>query len=207
MGQWQVYDYDPTEWKDLLGADMIVLRGYEPQTFSQPVFFLIMQSKTETSFHPPEVCYAAQGYKIQEEGKVEVALTDATWSKGTFDPDLPFKKLVITKEAEGEITERRLVLYCYVKGNQFTTDTVTMLRISALIPIEGSYEGVLDIEKDFIDQAIPLMFDPDEEDKWNPIARELAGWGVGGYAIIALLVGIPLAILVYPRTRWGRGMK
>ncbi|NQT72264.1 MAG: exosortase-associated EpsI family protein [Chloroflexi bacterium] len=203
VGQWTGFEYDAEGWKERLGADIMLMRGYMPQAFSQPVFFLIMQSETASSFHPPKVCYGGQGYKIEEEGKEDVVLTDTIWTRESANTSMPFKKLVIFKESDdGKITERRLVLYNYVKGNQFTTDTVTMLRISALIPLEGSYDGVLDIEKDFIEQALPLMFEPDEEgEKWNPIAREMAGWGAIGYAIIVLLVAIPLAIIIFPRIK------
>ena len=69
IGKWEGYDYDATEYVELLGADIIVLRRYEPKTFTQPVFLLIMQAKTESSFHPPDICVRAQRYEIQEEGE------------------------------------------------------------------------------------------------------------------------------------------
>jgi len=70
IGKWQGYDYDATQYIELLGADIIVLRRYEPKTFTQPVFLLIMQAQTESSFHPPDICVRAQRYEIQEEGEV-----------------------------------------------------------------------------------------------------------------------------------------
>jgi len=43
FGKWEGYEYDTTRYVELLGADVMLLRGYEPTTFSQPVFFLILQ--------------------------------------------------------------------------------------------------------------------------------------------------------------------
>jgi len=91
-----------------------------------------------------------------------------------------------------------------VKRNQFSGDDVTMLRVQALAPLEGPYESILNMEKDFLAEAIPHLFEPVDREKWSPLAVRLAGLGVGGYVVIALLLLIPVAIAVYPKTRWGR---
>ncbi|MEE8469712.1 MAG: exosortase-associated EpsI family protein [Dehalococcoidia bacterium] len=204
FGKWKGYDYDPTEWEELLGADVIMLRGYSFPGLYQPLFLLIMQAKTESSFHPPTVCYAAQGYQVQEEGKEQVVVTDASWTEATSSISIPLKKLVVIKESDGEITERRVVLFAYVKGNQYTSDAITMIRAEALAPIDGSYEGIMNVEKDFLALTIPLMFEPAEAEEWNPLAVRLVGSGVGGYFAIALMLFVPMAIIVYPRIKWGR---
>ncbi len=59
------------------------------------------------------------------------------------------------------------------------------------------------MEKEFLAQAVPLMFVPDE-DEWNTIASQLAKWSIGGYFLIAFMLFIPLAIIIYPKTKWGR---
>lgn len=206
IGEWNGYDYDTEVVKESLGADVVLLRGYDLPGLYQPIFFTIMQAKTESSFHPPDICYAAQGYNILEQGKEQVVVTDTSWTEeATSSMSIPLARMVGSKESEGKITERRVVLYCYVKGNQFTSDTITMIQVEGLAPIEGSYDGILSIEKDFIAQAIPYMFEPSEGEEWNPLAVRLAGFGIGGYFAIALLFSIPLAIIIYPRTKWGRG--
>ncbi len=40
FGKWQGSDYDVTKYVELLGANLILLRGYMPNTFTQPVFIL-----------------------------------------------------------------------------------------------------------------------------------------------------------------------
>ena len=202
VGKWEGYDYDTTKYVELLGADIMLLRNYEPSTFSQPVFFLILQAKTESSFHPPEVCVRAQGGEIQESGDVEVTVEDANWVQGSTNTSLPLKKLVIVKKAkDGTIKERRVMLYCYVKGNQFYSDTITMIQVEALAPLQGSYDATLHEEENFISQAMPLMFEPAKADTWHPLVIQLAEKGIPGYLIIAVMVLLPAAIIIYPRMR------
>jgi hypothetical protein len=198
VGKWQGYDYDTTKYVELLGADIMLLRSYEPSTFSQPLFFLILQARTESSFHPPEVCVRAQGGALQEVGDEEVTVTDASWVKGLTSISIPMKKLVVTKNAQdGTIKERRVMLFCYVKGNQFYSDTITMIQVEALAPLEGSYEGTLQEEKAFIAQAMPLMFEPGKAEAWNPLIMQLIDKGIGGYVIIAFMLLLPIAVIVY----------
>ena len=64
---WQGYDYDTAALKESLGADIILLRGYVRPGLYQPIFFLLMQARTESSFHPPPICYPAMGYEIEAE--------------------------------------------------------------------------------------------------------------------------------------------
>jgi hypothetical protein len=200
IGKWTGYDYDTTKYVELLGADVMLLRNYEPSTFTQPVFFLILQAKTESSFHPPEVCVRAQGGLIQEEGDEKVVVTEADWVKGPSSISIPLKKIVTTKSSkDGTVIERRVLLFCYVKGNQFYNDTITMIQIEALAPLQGSYDGTLNEEKDFISQAMPLLFEPAQTSEWRPLVMTLTESGTSGYLVIAFLLLLPAAIIAYPR--------
>lgn len=203
IGEWKGYDYDATRVSEDLGADVVLLRGYDRPGLYQPIFFLIMQAKTSSSFHPPPICYPALGYEIEEEGREQVLVTDTSWTEATSSSSIwiPMKKLVVFKESDGEVQERRVVLYCYLKGNMVTSDTVNMIRVSALAPIDGSYEGILEVLKDFTAQSIPYMFEFRQEENRQTIAAILAEFGVGGYFAIALLLFTPVAIIAYPRIR------
>jgi hypothetical protein len=203
IGKWEGTDHDVTEYVELLGANLVLLRNYLPSTFTQPLFFTIVQAKTVSSFHPPKVCFAGQGYQTQEEGDETVDMTDTSWLKGSTPVSVPFKKMVVTKASKnGQISERRVALYCYVKGNQFYSDTITMIQTEALAPLQGSYEGALSEQKDFLVQSVPLMFSPDRtEGQWLPLAVILVGSGVGGMVLLVLLLLAPLAIIMYPYFR------
>ena len=204
IDKWEGSDYDVTKYIELLGANLILLRLYMPSTFTQPVFFTIVQAKTNSSFHPPKVCFNAQGYQIQEEGDEQVAMTDASWLKDSSATAIPLKKLVVTKaDKTGKITERRVALFCYVKGNQFYSDNITMIQTEALAPLQGSYEGSLGEQKAFLAQAIPLMFSPAQGDtQWRPLVSTLTERGAGGFALMALLLIIPIGIIIYPNLRY-----
>jgi hypothetical protein len=203
IGKWEGYDYDATKYVEILGANLILLRYYMPSTFTQPIFFTVVQSKTASSFHPPKICFSGQGYETQEEGNEIVNMTDASWLKGASTAAVPFNKLVVTKSAiDGHISQRRVALFCYIKGNQFYSDTITMIQTEALAPLQGSYEASLNEQKDFLVQSFPLMFSPYKDDgQWRPLAVILAGSGLGGLVILVLLILAPLAIIIYPYFR------
>ena len=206
IGNWTGADYETSEIRDSLGADALLMRRYTSPGIYLGLDFLILQARTESSFHPPPVCYVALGFEIEEQGKEQVLIDDPAWAQAPSSGiSIPLEKAVIFKQSDGRVTDRRLALYFYVKGNQLTSDRVTFIRVEAQAPAEGSYDGILGVEKEFIALAIPHMFEPGGDREWNPVAVRLAGLGVGGYFVIILLLLIPLAVAVFPRTRWGRG--
>ena len=209
MGEWEGYDYDSTGAAEQLGADVMLMRGYTYAGLYQPIFFLIMQARTESSFHPPTVCYPSQGYEIEEESSEQVLVTDIDWvgQQNTADISIPVKKLVVYKESKGNVTERRVVFYWYVKSNQFTSDTITMIRVSALAPIQGSYEGILDVMKSFTSDAFPHMFEVEDQENGQTLAARLTDFGIPGYLAIAFAICAPLSIIVYPGIRRIRGSR
>ncbi len=209
IGDWTASDYNTTRLAESLGADVMLMRAYSHPKLYQPVFFLIMQSNDRSSFHPPIVCYPALGYTIAEEGKEEVLVQNASWAEGqwlsekdvTFNGTIAVKKLIVVKEAEedGEITERRVVLYYYVKDRPFASNTVTMVRVSAIAPTEGSYEGVLNISKEFMGDTVPCMFEMQREEP--TLFTSLASGSIVEKAALLMLLLVPLAIIFYPQIR------
>lgn len=199
IGTWQGYDYPVETYIAELQADAMLVRVYEPPTFSQPLFFNIVVSKTDSSFHSPSGCFISAGYQIQAEAQENVTITDTSWIVNQSKVIVPLDELVVTKNnADGTINERRLVLFFYVKGNPFYTDSITMIEVDAVIPLQGSYDEFLNEEKGFLNQAIPLMFSqPSTENDYHPIFLTLVDWGVGGDAVIAILIIIPLTIIFY----------
>jgi hypothetical protein len=175
----------------------------------QPVFFLVMQSENRSSFHPPIVCYPALGYTIVEEGKELIPVQDVSWAEDPWlsEKDVPLtvalavKKLVVVKEAEedGKITERRVVLYYYVKDRPFTSDTVTMIRVSALAPIDGSYEGPLNISRDFMGDTVPCMFEVQRKEP--TLFTSLASGSRADKVALLMFFLVPLAVIFYPELR------
>lgn len=206
FGGWSGYDYETSSVEESLGAEAVLLRGYTRAGLYQPLFFLIMQARTESSFHPPPVCYAGLGYRIEEQGPEEVSVASPVWAGKQSCLSLPLKKIVVSRENAGSTIERRLALYFYVKDNQLVSDAVTMIRVEALAPLEGSYDGILEVSKSFLADAVPHLFEPASDGEWKPLAVRLADGGLWGYFLILLLLTIPLAIAVCPRTKLGPGV-
>jgi len=209
IGEWEGFDYDTEDQAESLGADVLLMRGYTAPGLYVPIYFLIMQSKDRTTFHPPTICYPALGYTIETEEETEILVSGTEWAE-TYGDSVTARKLVVYKESEGKVVERRLVLYFYVKQNPinpFTSDTVTMIRVSALIPTEGSYDSMLNVLQDFSAEAIPYMFDPyDKESSGNQrIAVQLSESGVLGYLAMIALFLLPITIILYPWIRPQRG--
>jgi hypothetical protein len=209
IGDWKGSDYNTTRIAERLGADVLLMRAYSHPRFYQPVFFLIVQSNNRSSFHPPPVCYPALGYTIKEEATEEILVQNLSWAEGpwlsekdvTFNGTISVKKLIVVKESEedGTVTERRVVLYYYVKERLFASNAVTMIRVSALAPTEGSYEEILNVTKDFMAETIPYMFELREEE---PILFTLLASGSAADKVaLALLFLAPVAIIFYPQLK------
>jgi hypothetical protein len=210
IGEWTAYDYNTTWLIQQLGADVVLLRAYSHPQLYQPIFFLIMQSNNRTSFHPPIVCYPALGYTIEEEGKETVTVHNASWVEDPWlskadmkrnDAILPVKKLVVAKNSAdtGRVTERRVVLYFYVKEPPLSSDTITMVRVEALAPTDGSYEGILKVSKEFMGDTIPRMFEVQRPERI--LFTSLATGAIADKLALLMLFLAPLAVIFYPELR------
>jgi hypothetical protein len=206
LGNWTASEYNTTGLAERLNADVMLMRAYSHPKYYQPVFFLIMQSNNRSSFHPPTVCYPALGYTIEEEGMVVIPVQNMSWVEGSWfgtvqdlypNVTVTAKKLIVTKESkeEGKVTERRVVLYFYVKET-FASNTVTMVRISALASRNGSYSGILNRTKEFMGDTVPYLFEVQKE---YPILLTVFSSGpTTGKVAIVMLFLVPLAFIFYP---------
>ena len=208
LGEWEGYDWDKRKAANLretLGANVFLMRDYYRPGLYTPVFFLIVQAKESTALHPPIVCYKSLGYHVDEQEDV-ISVTGASQGGVSYDNVLtggmiPMKKLVVSKTSGGKVIERRVVLYCYLKGGQFTSNTINLVRISAVVPVEGSYDGILEEMKDLAGLAIPQLFEFRQEEESQILIAKLAGWGAQGGFLIFLAFAIPVALISYPILR------
>jgi hypothetical protein len=212
IGNWTGMDYEDSERvKEALGADILLMRNYAQPRLVQPIDLLLMQSNNRTSFHPPIVCYPALGYTIEEEGYEFVTLQNASWAAerwlerrdSVVSPTVAVKKLVVTKQSEtGAIVERRVVLYFYVKERPLASDTITMVRISALVPVTGPYESVVDLEKEFLCETFPYLFEVREAEP--RVIATLASGSLLDNVVLLLLLIAPVMVTFYPQLKTAR---
>ena len=202
IGTWHGAEYDTTATAKTLNAPVLLMRSYIPETLSQPLYLVVVQSKTNSSFHPPDYCYKAQGYQIQENAVEYLTVTDKSWTTGPNSITLPMNKLVATKAGSSGVTyERRLVLSFYVKGNQYYSDEITMVQVQALVPLKGSYDGTLTQAKGFMTEFFPMMFQPGSSVESKAVITTLAEKGAIGYAGIGFILLVPVAVIAYPFLR------
>lgn len=208
IGEWEGYEVserEMTRLRETLGANVFLMRTYYKQEFSSPMFLIIIQAKESSAFHPPPVCYKAGGYLVEEDkdrvrispGHVEADGVSTAHVGGV----VPMKKLWLSKYKNGKVTERRIALYCYLRGNQFTRDTINMVRFSTLVPIEGSPDGVLKEMKDFAALTLPHLFEFFREYKSQMLFQRLANRGPSGWFILAGSFALPVALIAYPLWR------
>ncbi len=207
IGGWIGSDYDTAGVAERLDADIMLMRDYiNPETF-QPVIFLVMQSNNRSSFHPPIVCYPALGYTIVEEGTVKIPVQNMSWVEGPWfgtvqhlypNVTVTAKKLIVTKQSGGKVTDRRVVLYFYVKNSPFTSDTITMVRVSALAAPEGSYDGILNLTTTFMANTMPCMFELRQDE--DPVILILMATNMGKL-VVGFMLLLPLAFIFYPQIK------
>jgi hypothetical protein len=203
IGKWHGEDYDAEATARQLGARAVLIREYKPKTFSQPLYLTIVQSESSSSFHElDKYCYPDQGYDIEENSKDLLVVDNPTWTEGKSSIIIPLKKLVVTKDnSNGDIIERSVAIFFYIKGNQYYSDLVTMIEVQGLAPVSGPYDDTLNEEKSFMTQIVPLLFQPANGSEWNPLVLSLADKGIIGYTGIGVILLIPLAVIAYPFIR------
>lgn len=209
IGQWQGADYDVEGLQEQVGADVMLARTYTRQELNQPLIFLAMRNKDRSSFPPPEVYYPAQGWEIAEMADDAIEVPNAEWmarplfrGRGGSPDDtrsIAVKRLLVTRGVDGQVNERRVVLYFYVKHAVLSADSddVAMIRVEAAAPIEGSYEGVLNNGKELLRSFIPEMFEPREDE--DLILVRLLGSGVFGILGVLAAFLAPLSLALYPQ--------
>jgi hypothetical protein len=207
---WTSMDYDTKRYQEVLDADVLLMRRYKDPVSFKPVFFLITYSDNLSSFHPPIICYPSLGYTIIDESVENIPIRDVSWAEkplystyenktdAYFDSNdvISVKKLDLAKYKKDVLVERKVVLYFYLKNEYSTSNAVTLVRISAVVPSEDTYDDTLALCKNFAAEAMPHMFKIAEED--DSMAASLIKAGpVGWFGIVSLLL-MPVGIMFYP---------
>ncbi|MGC9445138.1 MAG: hypothetical protein ACP5E9_09475 [Candidatus Methanospirareceae archaeon] len=79
---------------------------------------------------------------------------------------------------------------------------ISVVRISALVPVTGSYDSVLDLEKEFLCDTFPHLFDAREAEP-RIIITLLTGSLVDKLALLLLLIA-PVMVMFYPQLKMAR---
>lgn len=207
---WTSMDYDYEKFQDRLDADVLIMRRYTDPVTHQSVFFLITHSDNRSSFHPPIVCYPALGYTILDENVENVFVKNVSWAAkplystwenksemyATTKTPMSVKKLELEKTKNGNVIERKVVLYFYVKDTDITSDEVTMVRVSSVFPTSKTYDESLKICSSFAGEVFPHLFEMQPEEP--SIIQNLLNMGFTGIITLMVVLLMPLAIIIFP---------
>ncbi|MDY6833207.1 MAG: exosortase-associated EpsI family protein [Chloroflexota bacterium] len=198
FGDWLGLDYDAAQAAERLGGDCLLLRTYLNIKYYQPINFVVLQSDDRSSFHPPPVCYRAAGWKVEEEGTVEIQVQDTDWASqqvvdidGALSNPIVAKSMLASFETDDVPVQREVVVYFYVKGRMFE-DSVTLVEVSLDASPEGNSEDELITASNFVGETIPHLFEPAEEDQMMGERLAKSWAGICGM-VVSLL--IPLAMV------------
>jgi len=203
-----IEEYDWSDIKKDLGGDMQLARAYTREDLYQPVFLTIARSDDVSSFHPPPVCYRAQGYKVEEKGKTVFPVDDNSWAYeqwrsiqegNIFKGEISTNILIIYKETpQGGMTERRILLYYYVKDNRVVAEHMTTVQVSALAPVSLSYEDTIDLLRELMGNALPILFEPRDYQDDMISEKMVDSFGFFGWVLIVGALGTPFGIIFWP---------
>lgn len=214
MGSWtmtQERDWDRVA--DILNTNVLLSRDYRHPALFQTVNLLVIESTNVSSFHPAPVCYQAQGWTVPAGGgsKVAVPVTNGTWAQQpwlsdaeprAFAGNVSAKLLEATKIGpDGAVTEKRVALYVYLKEEDWrVTRSVTWLRVEIALPPSSPPEEALPILADLLGEAVPHLFQFEEQDELTIAQFALARYGAAASVPIIAAVGAPVAYIA--RTIW-----
>jgi hypothetical protein len=200
IGKWDGTDYDTAYTQKALNTNSVLMRLYEPDTFTQPLFLTIVQAETNASIHRIDMgCLVDQGFTLQENDEEKMVLSDFSQVSGEPIVTIPLHKVVATKQStEGKIIERDLFLIFYVTGNRYYDNKITLIYVQGLVPITGGYSDTMQEEKGFLTELLPLLFQPTTSHRDDPLLIILYSLGIKGYVLIAILFLVPLSMIIYP---------
>jgi hypothetical protein len=199
FGRWIGLDFGESAIVEELSADLILLRTYLYTGGYQPLNLIVVQAREPSAFHSPGICYRAAGWEIQDEGIVELLVSGQDWASASGPVAVSAKRIYVARYDDGDIVECEVVLFFYVKGRLFE-DTVTMVEVTADVPMSGSYDKSLQNAVNFMEKTIPFMFASEMEGEDKAVAFHLSD-SLHGSIILGLLVLVPLAVAIFPRIR------
>jgi EpsI family protein len=163
IGEYKGVDLGYPDWlEEALKAEEFILRSYEDNNGNKLKLYLAyFTSRKGTSTHNPDVCYPAQGWRIENKGKVTI--------------DIDGKKYNLAKRYFIKGAETQTILFWYQAGDKVYSDKLrhqlmviknavlkndmqaSIVRVSPISPM--SDEEALKKEKELSRLIIPMLGD------------------------------------------------
>jgi len=162
LGEWKGEDLEYPDWlSDELKAEELIMREYEDKDGNNLMLYAgFFTYRKSTSTHNPDVCYPAQGWKIEKKDIVKLDIDGRSY---------PVAERIISKNLN-----RQVVLFWYQVKDKTITNKIkhqmliikdaliegkmraSIVRVS--MPIKNrSIDEALEIEKEFAEIIIPKL--------------------------------------------------
>ena len=163
VGDYKALDLVYPDWlADTLKAEEFILRKYEDSKGNIiKLYAAYFTSRKGTSTHNPDVCYPAQGWKIEEKGTevVEIEGKKYKLAKRVFRRDHDRQIILFWLQAGDGVYSDKLRHQMVVIKNALLTNQMraSIVRVSCLNRLD--LDEALKIEKDFSKLIIPILKD------------------------------------------------
>ena len=163
VGDYKGVDLEYPDWlEDALKAEEFILRDYTDSKGNRlKLYVAYFTSRKGTSTHNPDVCYPAQGWRIEEKGTdtIEIANKKYNLAKRVFRRDYDEQIILFWFQSASKVFSDKLKHQLVVIKNAVFTNQMqaSIVRVSCLQKV--SLDEALKKEEDFSREVIPLLKD------------------------------------------------
>jgi len=184
---WKSRDFSQAERQmQALGADVLLLRMYSYE--NEKIEFILIHSKTKSSFHSPEVCFRANGWEIINKDIEPVNIPE--WGSKIW-----VNKLIVQKG-----NTKKVILYWYMWGQGITRNNKNCVLTRIEMSFVEDDAEVLGTGKTFIGKLLPDMYKSRMASE--TIAEQMVDkFGILGAIIDVLLISLPLLMILYTKSK------
>jgi EpsI family protein len=163
VGDYKGVDLEYPDWlEDALKAEEFIIREYTNSKGDVlKLYAAYFTSRKGTSTHNPDVCYPAQGWKIEEKGTDSIKISDKkyTLAKRVFRRDHDEQIILFWFQSGFRVFSDKLKHQLVVIKNAIFTNQMqaSIVRVSCLENV--SLDEALKKEEDFSKEVIPILKD------------------------------------------------
>ena len=152
----------PASLKESFKAEEFIIRGYENAGGQKVKLYAgFFSSRKGTSTHNPDVCYPAQGWKIEEKAAVNLKIEGRNYrlAKRVLTKGLNKKVIIFWYQAGNKTYAHKLLHQLVVIKDAVIKNSMKASIVRISVTQDRSLEEALEIEKEFSRVIIPVLVD------------------------------------------------
>lgn len=206
FGEWNMTQdkSDEPGWqnvKETFKADALISRDYVKPGLYTPVNVFVIDSQFTRVLHSLPVSYGLEGFEQNASSTVQLNVTNATWlAEDSPNQQIPVVEgtFVKTNATTGEVEERRLVHYYWVKRQAWgVTDHLTWVGTNMRVPSDGNITPHRELLANFTTSVTAQMFTPEASDVEDTVAQALVNERPLGPVLLGASVLVPVSLVGY----------